>query len=215
MLLRMKTLLSVAALISIALLTPALGRATETAWLPNVVDSPTRFSAPGVYTGVPDLPLTFSMILAGGGSEHFATVALVRILAGSKTDAEVAALKKAFGGQAVQAFVTILPFAVDDSLRIAKQKGIALPSTPNPEPQNGEALAGALWAAGQTGHSFNVEVMFDRTLSHGIHLQVMKDIDARYGVARDADLHAVLNQTMHDLAAAYNFNALGKPKSRT
>lgn len=153
------------------------------------------------------------MILAGGGSEHFATLSLVKMLAGTKTDAEIAALKKAFGGQAVQAFVAILPFAVDDSLQIAKQKGIALPSTPNPEPQNGEALAGALWAAGQTGHSFNVEVMFDRTLSHGIHLQVMKDIDAKFGVARDADLHAVLNQAMHDLAAVYNFDASGKPKS--
>lgn len=125
------------------------------------------------------------------------------------------ALKEKFGDQAVQAFVTILPFAVDDSLRIVKQKGIALPSTPNPSPQDGEALAGAVWAAGQTGHSFNVEVMFDRTLSHGIHIQVMKDIDAKYGVAQDADLHAVLNQAMHDLAVVYNFDTAGKPKSGT
>lgn len=87
------------------------------------------------------------MTLAGGGPEHFATVPLIKILAGSKTDAEVAALKEKFGDQAVQAFVTILAFAVDDSLRIVKQKGIALPSKPHPSPQDGEALAGALWAA--------------------------------------------------------------------
>lgn len=43
----------------------------------------------------------------------------------------------------------------------------------------------------------------------------MKDIDAKYGVARDADLHAVLNQAMHDLAAVYNFDASGKLKSGT
>lgn len=129
-LVRMKTLLSVAALISLALMAPISGAAANTIWLPNVTDSPTRFSAPGVYTGAPDLPLTLSMILAGGGPEHFATVPLVTALAGSKTDAEIEALKKKFGDQAVAAFVTILPFAVDDSLRIVKQKGIALPSTP-------------------------------------------------------------------------------------
>lgn len=209
----MKTLHSIAAAIGIVLLAPVAVYAADVTWLPNVVDAPTRFSAPGVYTGQPQLPLTLSMVVAGGGPGHFETVTLVKVLAGSKTDAEVAALKKKFGDQAVAAFVTTLAFAVEDSLRIVKQKGIALPSTPDPNPQNGEALAGALWAAGQTGHSFNVEVMFDRTLSHGIHIQVMKDIDAKYGIAQDADLHAVLNQAMHDLATVYNFNAVGKPKS--
>jgi hypothetical protein len=43
----------------------------------------------------------------------------------------------------------------------------------------------------------------------------MKDIDAKYGVAQDADLHAVLNQAMHDLAVVYNFDTAGKPKSGT
>ncbi len=210
-----ETPFSVAAVISVALLAPISGGAANTIWLPNVIDSLTRFSAPGVYTGAPDVPLTLSMTLAGGGPEHFATVPLIKILAGSKTDAEVAALREKFGHQAVQAFVAILPFAVDDSLRIVKQKGIALPSKPHPSPQDGEALAGALWAAGQTGHSFNVEVMFDRTLSHDIHIQVMKDIDAKYGIAQDADLQAVLNQAMHDLAAVYNFDAAGKPQSGT
>ena len=43
----------------------------------------------------------------------------------------------------------------------------------------------------------------------------MKDIDAKYGIAQDADLHAVLNQAMHDLAVLYNFDATGKPTSGT
>ena len=110
----MKTPLSVATLISIALLAPISGHAENTVWLPNVIDSPTRFSAPGIYTGAPDRTLTLSMILAGGGPEHFAAVPLVKILAGSKSDAEITALKEKFGDQAVQTFVTILPFAVDD-----------------------------------------------------------------------------------------------------
>ncbi len=183
-----------------------------TTWLPNVKDAPSRFSGPGVYTGPPALPVTLSMIVAGGGPSNFQTVTLVKVLAGNKADAEVAALQRKFGAQRVTNFVTIFPFIVSDSLKIAKAKGVALPSTPSPNPKDGEALAGALWAAGQTGHGFNVEVMLDRAVSHPIHDQVMTDIDAKYGLAKDADYHVVLNQAMHDLATVYNFDAAGKPK---
>ncbi|MBV8373008.1 MAG: hypothetical protein JOY69_07080 [Candidatus Eremiobacteraeota bacterium] len=182
-------------------------------WLPQVTDAPSRFSGPGVYTGKPALPVTLSMVMAGGGPSDFATLTLVKVLAGDKTDAEVAALKQKFGDQKVTNFVTIFPFVVSDSLKIAKAKGVALPSTPMPDPKNGEALAGALRAAGQTGHGFNVEVMLDRAVSHPIHMQVMSDIDAKYGLAADADYHAVLTQAMHDLASVYHFNAMGKPSS--
>jgi hypothetical protein len=168
-------------------------------WLPNVSDTPSRFSGPGVYTGPPALPVTLSLVMAGGGPGDFKTVTLVTALAGDKTSAEIASLTKTF--------------VVSDSLKIAKEKGVALPAAPNPDPKNGEALAGALWAAGQTGMGFNVEVMLDRAVSHAIHEQVMKDIDAKYGIAQDADYHAVLNQAMHDLATVYNFDAMGKPKS--
>ncbi|HKE37724.1 MAG TPA: hypothetical protein VKB39_09830 [Candidatus Baltobacteraceae bacterium] len=178
-------------------------------WLPNVVDQPSRFSGPGVYTGPPALQVTLSMVIAGGGPSNFQTVTLVKTLAGSKADAEVASLKAKFGADKVTNFVTIFPFVVSDSLKIAKEKGVALPSTPNPDPKDGKALAKALWDAGQTGHGFNVEVMLDRAVSHGIHDQVMTDIDAKYGVAKDADYHAVLNQAMHDLASVYGFSTTG------
>lgn len=179
------------------------------AWMPNVVDQPSRFSGPGVYTGPPALPVTLSMIMAGGGPSNFQTVTLVGVLAGSKADAEVASLKAKFGADKVTHFVVIFPFVVSDALKIAKAKGVALPSEPNPDPKDGKALAKALWEAGQTGHSFNVEVMLDRAVSHPIHDQVMNDIDAKYGVAQDADYHAVLNQAMHDLATVYGFSTPG------
>lgn len=196
-----------------ALLAAAVPVTAAEMWMPNVTDAPSRFSGPGVYTGKPALAVTLSMVIAGGGPKDFATLTLVKALAGDKTDAEVAALKQKFGGQKVTNFVTIFPFVVSDSLRIAKMKGVALPSTPNPDPKNGEALAGALWAAGQTGHGYSVEVMLDRAVSHPIHEQVMTDIDAKYGIAADADYHAVLNQAMHDLATVYHFNAMGQPQS--
>ncbi len=203
----------ITALAGAAILFSTVIPAFAAGWAPNVTDAPSRFSGPGVYTGAPALPVTLSMIIAGGGPADFQTVTLVKALAGDKADAEVKSLTDKFGADKVTNFVTIFPFVVSDSLKIAKEKGVALPSTPNPNPKDGEALAGALWAAGQTGQGFSVEVMLDRAVSHGIHEQVMTDIDAKYGIAKDADYHAVLNQAMHDLAAVYNFNAMGQPKS--
>ena len=76
-----------------------------------------------------------------------------------------------------------------------------LPSVPNRIPRT----ATHSWAAGQTGNGFSVEVMLDRAVSHAIHDQVMTAIDTKYGIAKEAHYHAVLNQAMHDLAAVYAF----------
>jgi hypothetical protein len=35
----------------------------------------------------------------------------------------------------------------------------------------------------------------------------MTDIDAKYGIAKDADYHAILNTAMHDLASVYNLKS--------
>jgi hypothetical protein len=202
----------IAALASICAIAVTLPVFAAQTWMAQVVDQPSRFSGPGVYVGKPALPVTLSMIIAGGGPSNFKTLTLVKALAGAKTDAEVASLTKKFGSAKVTHFVTIFPFVISDSLKIVKAKGVALPSVPNPDPKNGKALAGALWAAGQTGHGFDVEVMLDRAVSHPIHVQVMDDIDAKYGLAADADYHVVLAQAMTDLASVYHFNAMGQAK---
>lgn len=173
------------------------------ALMPNIVMQPSRFSGPGIYTGQPALELTLSMILAGNGPQNFDTVALIKDLTGSKFDAEVGKLTKQYGKDKVNHFITVQKFVVDDALKIVSDKHIALPKAPVPDPHNGPALAQAMWQAGQTGSGFNVEVMLDRMVSHAIHDQVMDDIDKKYGVATDADYHAVLNTAMHDLAAVY------------
>ena len=171
------------------------------------MNAASRFSGPGVYSGKPALPVTLSMIVAGGGPSNFSTLTLVHTLAGDKTDAEVASLKKQFGDAKVTNFVKVFDFVVADSLRIVKDKNVALPSTPNPDPKDGKALASALWGAGQTPRGFNVEVMLDRAVSHPIHDQVMDDIDKKYGIAADADYHAVFTQAMKDLATVYGFES--------
>ena len=182
--------------------------------MPNFVNEPTRFSGSCcVYTGAPALAVTLSMVEAGGGPSNFSTATLLKVLAGSKFDAEVAKLTNQYGKDQVAQFLKTFDFVVDDSLKIVTEKKIALPSKPNPDPKNGAALAGALWAAGQTGEGFNVEVMLDRAVSHPIHVQVMKDIDAKYGLAADAQYHAILTTAMKDLAAAYHLNSSGQMQS--
>lgn len=182
--------------------------------LPNVLNQPTRFSgACCVYTGAPQLALTLSMIEAGGGPNDFHTVPLLKVLTGKLFDAEVAKLTKQYGKDNVAQFLKTFDFVVDDSLRIVTAKKVPLPAQPNPDPTNGPALAGALWAAGQTGQGYVVEVMLDRLVSHPIHMQVMSDIDAKYSLTADAFYHTILATAMKDLAAAYHLNAQGQMQS--
>ena len=182
--------------------------------MPNIVDQPTRFSGSCcVYTGAPALQVTLSMVEAGGGPSSFSTATLLKVLAGSHFDAEVGKLTSQYGKDQVGQFLKTFDFVVADSLKIVQQKKIALPSKPNPDPSNGPALAGALWAAGQTGEGYNVEVMLDRAVSHPIHVQVMLDIDKKYGLAADAQYHAILTTAIKDLAAAYHLNAMGQMQS--
>ena len=182
--------------------------------MPDVVNQPTRFAGPCcIYNGPPALQVTLSMIVAGGGPNDFHTATLLKTLAGSHFDAEVAKLTKQYGKDQVGQFLKTFDFVVSDSLKIVKEKNVALPSKPSPDPSNGEALAGALWAAGQTGEGYNVEVMLDRAVSHPIHFRVMSDIDAKYGLAADAQYHAILTTAMKDLAAAYHLNAMGQMQS--
>lgn len=172
--------------------------------MPGLMDESTRFSGSCcVYTGAPALAVTLSMVEAGGGPKDFSTAMLLKRLTGPLFNAEVAKLTAQYGKAQVGQFLKTFDFVVNDSLRIVTMKAVAMPARPNPDPSNGRALAAALWSAGQTGEGFNVEVMLDRAVSHPIHVQVMKDIDAKYGLAADAQYHAILTTAMKDLAAAY------------
>ncbi len=167
-------------------------------------DMKARFSNAGVYSGPPDLPLTLSMIVAGGGPAHFKSTTLVGTLAGPNTKAEVAKLTKQFGAQKLQSFLTVFDFVVADSLKIVTAKKVPLPKAPKPDPKDGKALAAALYAAGVDNGRYNVEIMLDKLVSHPIHVQVMDDIDAKYGRNADANYHIILTQAMLDLEAAYH-----------
>ena len=197
---KVRNFLAIAALC--ALVAPALASAKGMG-SSMITMQPSRFSGPGVYNGPPALPVTLSMIIAGGGPQHFDSVTLLKVLAGKNFNAEVGKLTKQYGKTKVGNFLTVFNFVVSDSLKIVMAKKVKLPAKPSPDPKNGKALAAALWNAGVFPGAWSVEIMLDRAVSHPIHVQVMKDIDAKYGIAKDADYHAILTTAMQDLKAAY------------
>src|SRR5271165_1053831 len=156
-----------------------------------------------VYNDAPKLENTLSLVMAGGGPTKFSTVTLFGVLAGDKAKAEEAALTKQYGAERFGQFVKTFDFVIDDSLRIVTEKKVKLPAKPEPDPSNGKALAAALYNDGLDNGTYNVEFMLDRLVTHPIHVQVMKDIDAKYGATADADYHVILLKVMQDLKAVY------------
>jgi hypothetical protein len=166
--------------------------------------SAARFGG-SVYTGAPDLPLTLSMIMAGGGPSNFHTTTLVGVLAGKNADAEVAKLTKQYGEENVKAYLTTFDFVVNDAVKRATEAGVKFPAAPSPDPKDGKALTIALYKAGvDPATGFNVEYMLDHLVSHPIHDQVMDDIDAKYGKTADGVYHSVTLVVFQDLKKAYN-----------
>jgi hypothetical protein len=166
-----------------------------------------RYSGAPVFTGSPTLPLTLSVVVAGGGPANFDSAKLVGVLAGPLTDAEVKKLSGQFGPDNVGSFLKTFNFVIADALRLVKQNNIALPSTPLPAPNDGKALSAALYTAGVTpAGNFDVEYMLDHLVSHPLHVQIMDDInnDPALGTRADGNYHAVLTQAMLDLKSAYN-----------
>jgi hypothetical protein len=155
-----------------------------------------------VYMGTPNLPLTVSLVVAGGGPANFQSTTLVGFLAGAKTQDEVNSLTQKFGADNVKSFLGVFNFVISDSLAIATKAGVKLPA-PDPLVTNGKSLAQGLYMLGVDKGNFNVEFMLDGLVTHPIHVQVMKDIDAKYGTSADANYHAVLTQAMTDLKSVY------------
>ena len=163
-----------------------------------------RFSDAASFVGAPKLPLTLSMILAGGGPKNFSTGTLVGVLAGDKAKAEVDKLTKQYSAEDVKSFLTVFDYVVNDAVRIVTDKKIALPAEPAPNPSDGKALSASLYKAGVDGDGhFDVEYMLDALVSHPIHNQVMDDIDKKFGRKADANYHIILLQAMSDLKSVY------------
>ena len=158
------------------------------------------FGGPG-YKGKPALAVTAALVSAGGGAKDFSfSKALVAMLGEKTVNAEVAKLTKQYGKQDVDGFIGGMTFDVNDALKRATEQGIELPP---PADLHGAALAKALVKAGTAPDgAFWAGHMFDYTISHALHDQVMADVDAQDGQAADANTHRILNQAMYDVAQA-------------
>ena len=157
-----------------------------------------------VYQGQPSLEATVALVTAGGGAENFSfQTALVSMLGEETVQAEIAKLTKQYGASNVNDFVEGMDFAVKDSLVRVAAAGIQLPAAP--AELNGTALAEALVHAGTAPDGiFWSGWLFDNALSNAIHVQVMADIDVKYGHGYDENTHRILNQAMYDVAQAMN-----------
>lgn len=159
-----------------------------------------RFGGP-VYHGKPALAVTVALVQAGGGPGHFSLVTALDHMLGKETvKAEVTKLTKQYGTHRVHAWVEVMNFYVEDTLKIAKAKGIDLPP---PADLSGAELARTLVTAGTDDKGvFWAGYLFDHAVSHPIHNQLMNDADARFGAKWDANAHAITNQAFYDVAQA-------------
>ena len=150
----------------------------------------------------PAIHATAALVEAGGGASDFSfATALVSMLGEKTVNAEVAKLTKQYGKKNVNAFIDGMTFAVKDGLKRATEAGVKLPSAP--AELTGAKLAETLVKAGTAPDGvWWSGYLFDQTLSHDIHVQVMMDIDAKVGHTADMNTHKILNQAMYDVAQA-------------
>ena len=154
------------------------------------------------YTGAPALDVTAALVEAGGGASNFSfSKALVSMLGEKTVNAEVAKLTKQYGEKNVTDFINGMTFAVNDGLKRATAAGVKLPAAP--ADLKGAKLASTLVSAGTAEDgTWWSGLLFDKALSHDIHVQVMQDIDAKFGHGADENTHKILNQAMYDVAQA-------------
>ncbi len=164
-------------------------------------DTTNWFGGP-IYNGEPALDATAALVKAGGGAENFSFAKALVSMVGEKTvNAEVAKLTQQYGKANVDNFIDGMTFAVKDGLKRATEKGVKLPAPP--AALHGAALAKGLVQAGTTPDgTFWSGYLFDKALSHPIHVAVMADIDAKFNHGADENTHKILNQAMYDVAHA-------------
>jgi len=91
----------------------------------------------GRTTVAPQRSTMSSLVAAGGGPEDFKTTTLVGSLAGTDSNAELAALTRAFGAPAVKGFIVIFDFVIADALRLFGENRAAPPASPDLDPGDG------------------------------------------------------------------------------
>ncbi|HXP92840.1 MAG TPA: hypothetical protein VN905_05170 [Candidatus Binatia bacterium] len=161
--------------------------------------------------GTPNLALSVSMNLAGGGPDKFSTNRLMSGLFGHQKVAELASLRKKFGLSSMSSFFHVSDFAVPDAMKIVQQKNMTLPDDPSPPPENTKALAAALYRTSlNSSGKVQAETLLDNLLSRPVRDQLITDIDAKFGAGARTSYFAVLTQLVSDLHSV-GAGAVAKP----
>lgn len=199
-----KTIFALALTLALGSISTVQVQAQETPATPAhaMYQSQMNWFGGAAYNEAPALEVTAALVKAGGGASNFDfATALVAMLGQETVDAEVAKLTKQYGKTATENFIKGMTFAVNDGLMRATEAGVKLPAAP--ADLTGVKLASTLVTAGMTEDgTWWSGYLFDKALSHDIHVQVMQDIDAKFGHGADENTHKILNQAMYDVAQA-------------
>lgn len=151
------------------------------------------FAASGEVAAAPNPALLAAVVNLGGGADHFSAAAFRRAL--STSPDEEKNLRAAAGSANVDRFDEVFTFVVNDALATMKRSGKALPPPLSPDPKS---VAGALYKAGISGSTFDIEHCFDTLFSPAVHDHAMLAVGRKYGAAGETAYHAVFARLIQD-----------------
>lgn len=155
------------------------------------------------YYGPPDVPLTASLIEAGGGPEHFSSRRLFVHMAGKHTVREGTILTERYGVASMAQFFATFNTFVDDAIARDRSAGVTLPSVTAP---GGDVMSRALYAAGVLPDGrYDVGYMLEHLLSRNAHIDLMHEVDndPSVGPQKNAQFHVILSNAIEDLNRFY------------
>jgi hypothetical protein len=156
------------------------------------------------YTGAPDLALSLSMDMAGGGPDRFTADALIKALFAPRHADEMGALRRRFGLAEMQRFYRVGGYAVPHAMTLVEESNVPVPDNPSPPPSDAPALSAALYHAGVGPDGrFDVTYMLEKLASQSIALRVDRDVTARFGAEATKTYHEVLASVFADLKTVY------------
>lgn len=151
----------------------------------------------------PNVALTVAVIDAGGGAEHYDTVALFRTLAGHLAGAELLRLRMQYGKANVASFLSVFNFMMGDIVTTFRDQHVEMNVTPAPDPHDGKALAAALLAqAAKPDGTLSTDAMLDHLLSPGLNSRIRSDTEKKFGVPSYDNYRTILLQTLADMKRA-------------
>jgi hypothetical protein len=164
-----------------------------------------RYGGP-VYLGSPTAGVTAELYHVGGEAGGFSSIRALNAMAGEPAiTAEFAKLRGQYGGATIDQFVKTFDYAINDGWTVAGEKNVTFGA---PATLSDTMLAVALITNGSADDgTFWSGLMLDKLLTHGVHAQVMTDVDTRYGELADAQMHRISNQLFFDLSQTLNANA--------